>query len=58
MLDDPTSAISFEIEDYLFNYAKQLEITLITISHKEQLKRYHDFVLQIELDVIILIDKF
>jgi len=45
ILDECTSACSIESEAKLYNYAKKLGITLITVSHRESLWKYHDFLI-------------
>lgn len=45
ILDECTSACSIESEAKLYNYAKNLGITLITVSHRESLWKYHDFLI-------------
>lgn len=42
ILDECTSAVSTDVEGYLYTHCKELGITLITISHKQDLWKYHD----------------
>lgn len=45
ILDECTSATSVETEAKLYTYSKQLGITLITVSHRESLWKYHDYLI-------------
>ncbi|OLY77873.1 ATP-binding cassette sub-family D member 2 [Smittium mucronatum] len=47
ILDDCTSAVSYETEGKIYEYAKSIDITLITISHRNSLSMYHDYVLRL-----------
>jgi len=42
VLDESTCAVSQEIEGALYEKAAELGITLITVSHREGLKKYHN----------------
>jgi ATP-binding cassette, subfamily D (ALD), member 3 len=44
-LDECTSAVSVDVEGRLYRKCKELGVTMITISHRKQLKDYHNFVL-------------
>ncbi|RPA76444.1 hypothetical protein BJ508DRAFT_417582 [Ascobolus immersus RN42] len=50
VLDEPTSAVSTDVEGLLYETAKQQGITIITISSRAQLKRYHTFQLELGVD--------
>lgn len=50
VLDEPTSAISYDYEDILFDLLKTRGFTLITISNRESLIKYHDYILELEKD--------
>lgn len=47
VLDEPTSAISYDYEDILFDLLKKRGFTLITISNRESLIKYHDYILKL-----------
>ena len=46
ILDECTSAVSIDVEGHLYSYMKDTGITLITVSHRETLWKYHDYVLK------------
>lgn len=47
-LDECTSAVSQDIEPQLYVAAKQRGITLVTVSHREALKRFHNQLLELD----------
>ncbi|KAH0610641.1 uncharacterized protein H6S33_012168 [Morchella sextelata] len=47
-IDEGTSAVSQDVEGLLYETAKERGITLITISTRAQLKKYHTFQLQLD----------
>lgn len=53
ILDECTSACSIESEAKYYNFAKELGITLITVSHRESLWKHHDFLIKFTGTVII-----
>jgi len=50
ILDECTSAVSIDVEKHLYNHMKSLNITLITVSHRDTLWKYHDWMLRFQGD--------
>ncbi|KDN53204.1 hypothetical protein K437DRAFT_242203 [Tilletiaria anomala UBC 951] len=48
ILDECTSAVTLEIEKVMYDYATQLGITMMTVSHRPSLWKYHTWVLQFD----------
>lgn len=48
ILDECTSSVTLEIEKVMYETAKQLGITLMTVSHRRSLWRYHRNILQFD----------
>ena len=48
ILDECTSAVSMEAEGAIYQYFKDVGITLITVSHRESLMKYHSHVLKLD----------
>lgn len=46
ILDECTSAVSVDVEGHLYSYMKSVGITMITVSHRETLWKYHDYLLR------------
>lgn len=53
ILDECTSAVSIDVEGKMYTHAKNLEITLITVSHRKTLWKFHDHILRFSGDVNI-----
>lgn len=45
ILDECTSAVSMDVEAELYNKAKELQITLFTVSHRSSLFKHHEFMI-------------
>jgi ABC-type uncharacterized transport system fused permease/ATPase subunit len=52
ILDECTSTCSVKAEANLYTYSKELGITLITVSHRESLWKYHDYLIRFLGEVI------
>ena len=48
ILDECTSSVTLEIEKAMYDQAKALGITLMTVSHRRSLWKYHDNILQFD----------
>ena len=48
ILDECTSSLTLEIERVIYEKAKELGITLITVSHRKSLWKYHTRLLQFD----------
>ena len=45
ILDECTSAVSVDVEGFMYTYCRQIGITLFTVSHRKTLWQYHEQVL-------------
>ena len=48
ILDECTSSVTLEVEKVMYDTAKSLGVTLMTVSHRRSLWRYHDCILQFD----------
>jgi ATP-binding cassette, subfamily D (ALD), peroxisomal long-chain fatty acid import protein len=48
ILDECTSSLTAEVEKTIYTEAKRLDITLMTVSHRRSLWRYHGWILQFD----------
>jgi len=48
IMDECTSAVSFDIEAIMYNHSKELGITLITVTHRPSLWKYHEYLLKFD----------
>ncbi|KAJ2850211.1 ATP-binding cassette long-chain fatty acid transporter pxa2 [Coemansia brasiliensis] len=46
IMDECTSAVSMDVEKIMYTHATQLGITLLTVSHRQSLWQYHNYILQ------------
>ncbi|VVC31598.1 ABC transporter type 1, transmembrane domain,AAA+ ATPase domain,P-loop containing nucleoside [Cinara cedri] len=48
ILDECTSAVSVDVEGSMYQYCRDVGITLFTVSHRKSLWKHHDFYLQMD----------
>ncbi|XP_047122836.1 ATP-binding cassette sub-family D member 3 isoform X1 [Hydra vulgaris] len=48
ILDECTSAVSVDVEGYMYAHCKEVGITLFTVSHRKSLWKYHEYVLYMD----------
>lgn len=48
ILDECTSAVSVDVEDFMYTKCRELGITLFTVSHRKSLWKHHEYVLQMD----------
>jgi ATP-binding cassette subfamily D (ALD) protein 3 len=48
ILDECTSAVSLDIEAIMYKHSKELGISLITVSHRPTLWKYHEYLLRMD----------
>lgn len=54
ILDECSSAVSIEMEAKMYTIAKEMNITLITVSHRKTVWKFHDYILRFNGDVRLL----
>ena len=50
ILDECTSAVSIDIEAHIYAHMKQSGITIISVSHRDTVWKFHEFLLKFEGD--------
>jgi ABC-type uncharacterized transport system fused permease/ATPase subunit len=58
ILDECSSSVSFEIEEKMYKKAKDMNITLITVSHRDSVWQYHDYLLRFKDRSTFSFEKF
>ncbi|CAB0018230.1 unnamed protein product [Nesidiocoris tenuis] len=48
ILDECTSAVSVDVEGSMYQYCKEVGITLFTVSHRKSLWKHHEYVLHMD----------
>ncbi|XP_030631104.1 ATP-binding cassette sub-family D member 3b isoform X2 [Chanos chanos] len=48
ILDECTSAVSVDVEDYIYSHCRKVGITLFTVSHRKSLWKHHQFYLHMD----------
>ncbi|XP_056868552.1 ATP-binding cassette sub-family D member 3a isoform X2 [Takifugu flavidus] len=48
ILDECTSAVSVDVEDYIYSHCRKVGITLFTVSHRKSLWKHHKFYLHMD----------
>jgi len=48
ILDECTSAVSVDVEGFMYQHCREIGITLFTVSHRKSLWSYHEYVLQFD----------
>ena len=50
-IDECTSAVSVDVEALLYNRSKELGITLFTVSHRQTLFKFHEYMIKFDGEV-------
>ncbi|XP_052274387.1 ATP-binding cassette sub-family D member 3-like isoform X2 [Dreissena polymorpha] len=48
ILDECTSAVSMDVEGYIYQHSRELGITLFTVSHRKSLWKHHEYYLMLD----------
>eukprot|EP00794_Sanderia_malayensis_P007819 gene7819-8666_t len=48
ILDECTSAVSVDVEGFMYSHCKEVGITLFTVSHRKSLWKHHEYVLYMD----------
>jgi len=48
ILDECTSAVSVDVEGFMYSHCREVDITLFTVSHRKSLWKYHEYVLYMD----------
>ncbi|XP_033965112.1 ATP-binding cassette sub-family D member 3-like isoform X1 [Pseudochaenichthys georgianus] len=48
ILDECTSAVSVDVEDFIYSHCRTVGITLFTVSHRKSLWKHHEFYLHMD----------
>lgn len=48
ILDECTSAVSVDVEGFIYEYCREVGITLFTVSHRRSLWKYHEYCLKMD----------
>lgn len=48
ILDECTSAVSVDVEDYIYSHCRTVGITLFTVSHRKSLWKHHEYYLRMD----------
>uniref|UniRef100_A0AAY5EUM4 ABC transporter domain-containing protein n=1 Tax=Electrophorus electricus TaxID=8005 RepID=A0AAY5EUM4_ELEEL len=48
ILDECTSAVSVDVEDYIYSHCRKVGITLFTVSHRKSLWKHHEIYLHMD----------
>jgi len=48
ILDECTSAVSVDVEGIMYNHAREVGITLFTVSHRQSLWKFHEWLLRFD----------